>query len=180
MPGNKFYMSDSFSDFPSYVERSSPKPKLFLIFILVFLLVIAALAGLYFLGANKNNNFLQTRTVAPTPTIIVAPIPTATPVITQPPIERSGLTVTILNGSGTAGAARGISSYLNGLGYTIGPIGNADNFSYTGLTVHVKQEKSAYLKQLEEDLKKYNPDITSVSASVDNSIATEAEVIVGK
>lgn len=179
MSGNKFYMSDSFSDFPSYVERSSPKPKLFLIFILVFLLVIAALAGLYFLGANKNSNLLQSGTATPSPTIVTAPIPTATPVITQPPIERSELTVSILNGSGTAGAARGISSYLNGLGYTIGPIGNADNFSYTGLTIHVKQARSAYLKQLEDDLKKYNPG-SSVSASVDDSIATEAEVIVGK
>lgn len=172
-------MSDSFSDFPSYVERSSPKPRLLFMFVIVLLLIIVALAGLYFLGANSGKNLLQTIAPAPTPTPASIQIPTPTIVITQPPLERSDLTIAIRNGSGTAGAARGISTYLDGLGYTLGPVGNADKFTYEGITIHVKQSQSAYLSQLEKDLKENDPD-ASISASVDDTIATEAEVIVGK
>ena len=172
-------MNDGYSDFPSYVERSSPKPRLLLIFIIVFILIILALAGLYFLGASSGKNLLQTVSPAPTPTPLAAQPPTPTIVVTQTLLERSELTVSILNGSGTAGAARGVSSTLNGLGYTIGPIGNADRFNYQGLTIHVTQENSAYLPLLEKDLKDANPN-ASISASIDDSIATEAEVIVGR
>lgn len=170
-------MNEGFSDFPSYVERSSPKPKLLLTFIIVLLLIIAALAGLYFLGANSNKELVQSVPIVPTPT--AGALPTATPAPTQPALERSGLTVAILNGSGTAGAARGVSSTLNGLGYTIGTIGNASRFNYEGITIHVNTENSAYLPLLEKDIKEANPD-ASISATIDNTIINDAEVIVGK
>jgi hypothetical protein len=173
---NKFYMKDSFSEFPSYVERSSPKPKLLLIFVIVLLLIIAALAGLYFLGASKNYRIVQSIPNVPTPTITKQ---SPTPLPTQPVLNRSDLTVAIKNGSGTAGAAKGISSTLNGLGYKIGTIGNADKFTYTGITVHVKKSKSNYLDQIKKDI--IDSDSTaSVSASVDDTITSDAEVIVGK
>ena len=172
-------MSNGYSEFPSYVERSSTKPRLLLIFIIVFLLVVAALAALYFIGLNNNKNLVQSIPAVPTPTSGVALIPTEAPTISQIAPERGELTIAILNGSGTAGAARGISSYLNGLGYQIGPIGNADNFTYRGLTVHVKQSKSAYLALIEKDLRENDPN-ASISASVDDSIPTDAEVIVGR
>jgi cytoskeletal protein RodZ len=174
------FMNEGFSDFPSYVERSSPKPKLLLIFIIVLLIIIAALAALYFLGANNKQEVVQSIPAAPTPTSPpVQSQPTITSVVSQPPLDRSTLTVAILNGSGTAGAAKGISSYLNGLGYNVGTVGNADNFTYTGITVHVRKSKSSYLSQLENDLKTHEPN-ASISASVDDTIATDAEVIVGK
>lgn len=176
MESNKFYMKDSFSEFPSYVERSSPKPKLLLIFVIVLLLIIAALAGLYFLGAGKNNQLVQSIPSEPTPTSGSQP-PTVVP--TQPVLERSDLTVAIKNGSGTVGAARGISSYLNGLGYSIGTIGNADKFTYTGITINIKKSKSNYLAQLQKDILENDKNAT-ISASVDDTITTDAEVIVGK
>jgi hypothetical protein len=169
-------MKDSFSEFPSYVERSSPKPKLLLIFVIVLLLIIAALAGLYFLGATKNNRVVQSIPTVPTPT---PPKQSPTPLPTQPVLNRSDITVAIKNGSGTAGAAKGISSTLNGLGYTIGAISNADKFTYTGITIHVKKSKSQYLDQLKKDVME-NDSAASVSASVDDTITTDAEVIVGK
>jgi hypothetical protein len=173
---NRFYMKDSFSEFPSYVERSSPKPKLLLIFIIVLVLIIAALAGLYFLGASKNNHIIQSVPAAPTPTIAIQrPTPSPAPKV----LNRSDLTVAIKNGSGTVGAAKGISSYLNGLGYTIGTIGNADKFTYTGITVHVKKNKSTYLGQLQSDILE-NDKNASISAGIDDTITTDAEVIVGK
>lgn len=176
MQTNKFYMKDSFSEFPSYVERSSPKPKLLLIFVIVLILIIASLAGLYFLGANKNKQVIQSIPTAPTPTPVVQ-IPTVAP--TMPQLDRGDLTVAIKNGSGTAGAAKGISSYLNGLGYKIGTIGNADKFTYTGITIHVKKSKSDYLKQLQQDILENDKNAT-ISAGTDDTITTDAEVIVGK
>ncbi len=170
------YMNEGFSDFPSYVERSSPKPKLLLTFIIVLLLIVAALAGLYFLGSNSKKELVQSIPLVPTPTAGAVSNPTTAP--TQPTLERSALTVAILNGSGTAGAARGVSSTLNGLGYTIGTIGNAKRFDYQGITIHVNKKNSAYLSLLEKDLKDANPK-ASISASID-TITGNAEVIVGK
>ena len=172
----KFYMKDSFSEFPSYVERSSPKPKLLLIFVIVLLLIIAALAALYFIGMNKDKKLVQSIPAVPTPTVTAQ---SPTPVITQVVLQRSTLTVAIKNGSGTPGAAKGISSYLNGLGYSIGAIANADKFTYEGITIHVKKNKSAYLEQLQKDILENDPK-ASISAGVDDTIKTDAEVIVGK
>lgn len=179
MQANKFYMSDSFSEFPSYVERSSPRPRLFLIFFIVLLLIIAALAALYFIGASSGKNILQTIAPVSTPTPIVAVVPTSLPTPTTPQLERSELTVAILNGSGTAGAAKGVSSTLDELGYNIGTIGNAAKFTYTGITIHVKQSKNSYLSLLEKDIRDANPN-ASISATVDDTITQDAEVIVGK
>ncbi len=194
----------SFQEMPSYVERSRRKPRLLFVFIAIFLLAIALGVGLYFLGArNKSpeskvapvpsSNLTPTKspTTGPSATQSASVSPsgktTPTPIKSGPTagpspkaeLDRSKLTIAVLNGSGTPGAAKGISSYLNGLGYTIKSVGNADNFTYTNITIKIKKSKSAYLPQLKKDLAK-SPTPSPVSDSVDDSISTDAEVIVGK
>lgn len=191
----RFYMKEGapFQEFPAYVKQSSNKPRALFIGIGIVLLVVAVLAGLYFLGANKKEAKIG---ASPLPT--QAPKPSATPqaspsaaVSTIPltgkvsptpektSLERSKLHIAILNGSGVAGAAKQISSYLNSLGYTITTIGNADDFTYRNITVKVKKAKSDYLELLKKDIQKNSPDVTIV-ASIDDKTSADAEVIVGK
>lgn len=101
-------------------------------------------------------------------------------------LDRSKLGVAVLNGSGEAGAARGVSSYLEGLGYKILRVDNADVFTYNNLTVLVKKSKGNYAGLLRKDLQA-NPSFAasnaayaSVSASISDDITNDAEVIVGK
>jgi ABC-type glycerol-3-phosphate transport system permease component len=194
-------MSDNFSleEFPAYVEHSSRKPKILFIFAVVFILVLFVLAGLFFMGTNSKKPEEKiipqpTATAAPTETptatvsASVSPSPSGKTTTSPTPskaaqkttgLDRSKLQIAVLNGSGTAGAAKGISTYLNGLGYSIKTVANADRFDYTQITVKVKKSNSKYLEQLKKDVSS-SPAAGTVTAGIDDTIATDAEVIVGK
>jgi len=167
--------------------------KIGIIFAISFVLIIA-LIGLYVLGASSKK---EVPIISPTPTFI----PTLVPVATEGPSPTSevsptkgakstpsptpksssstktSLEITVLNGSGVAGAAKNISTFLEGLGYTIKSTGNADNYDYQGITITVSKEKSSSLTQLKKDLSGKS---ATVSGSVDNSLTVDAQVIVGK
>lgn len=198
----RFYMKEdsSFQEFPTYVKQSSSKPRLFIIFISLFVLVVAVLAVLYFLGAKTKDSKPTVSAVPkqiskPTDTVVsstsaelsisTTPLPSSKLTPTggkaneKSVLERSSLHVAILNGSGTPGAAKQISSYLNSVGYTIQTIGNADDFTYRNITVKIKKAKSEYLAQLKKDIAENSPSIT-ILTSVDDKLSADAEVIVGK
>jgi hypothetical protein len=195
-------------DIPAYVERSSNKSKFIVFFVIIFAIVLAILAGLYFFGMKSKQQDakvspLPTNAISATATpeasvsgaLIASPSGNLTPgakitptgKITPIPTggkdkssqERTKLQVAVLNGSGVPGAAKGISATLNSLGYTIATVGNAETFDYKNITIKVKKSKSAYLPILKKDVTDNAPN-TPVAANVDDTIATDAEVIVGK
>lgn len=175
---SKFYMKDEapFQDYPAYVERPKRKSKAAVFFFVVILIILATVAGLYLLGVNSKSasDIFATPTEAPLPTEV--PTPTATP---TPVLERSELEVSVLNGSGVAGAANQTSAVLKSLGYVVGTTGNADNFEYEGIAIKVKKDKSGYADLLKKDLTA-SSSAASVTASVDDTIPTDAQVIVGR
>ena len=199
---NRLYMKQDspFQDFPAYVEKSSPKSKFVIIFVVVLFLLVGTLAGLYFLGITSKKS---SSTMMPVPTQAIVPtaVPEASPsasvnakpsgsakptgkitpsptVVSKKTVDRSLLTIAVLNGSGTAGAAKQISAALNGLGYTIKTVGNADSFTYTNITIKIKKSKSSFLDQLKTDIS--SKVSTPVTTQTDDTIATDAHVIVGK
>ena len=196
-------MSDSspFREFPSYIERSPRRSRKVMIFAALGLFIILCLGGLYLLGVNTKKEAAKNAspvaknlpTVTPMPTVLVtiqpsikAPSPgvagkkAVTPSPSPAPkINRSDLKIAVLNGSGVAGAAKGVSAYLNGLGYTIKTVGNADDYVYKNITIRVNKSKSSYLPLLKKDLEE-NPSTSTVSASIVETTTADAEVIVGK
>ena len=93
--------------------------------------------------------------------------------------DRKDLKIAILNGSGVPGAAKGTSSHLEELGYVITKVDNADGFEYKGLTVKIKKDKNdEYLPLLKKDLAENSK--AEITTKVDDTIETDAEVIVGK
>lgn len=145
-------------------------------FFVLFLVIITAGALYYFYSQEKQQSVRRS-----TPTQSVSPIlPTATPTATPTPVlERSNLQISVLNGSGTVGAARGISTHLTNLGYTIRTIGNASGFAYRDITIKIKKEKESYLPILQKDLEG-QPTVSSISATIDDTIPVDAQVIVGR
>lgn len=187
-----------FQELPTYVKKSSPKfnPLLFIVILLVFALLGGG--GYYYFGMTKNEATKASPVPnTPKPTVMISPTvsasvsgivtptekskttPTASPTSAANGMDRSKLKVAVLNGSGTVGAAKGTSSHLETLGYVITTVGNADNFTYEGLTVKVKKSKSDYLSLLKKDLAENDPKVT-IATKVDDTIETDAEVIVGK
>lgn len=198
---NRYYMKDEvpFSDFPAYTEKSTNKGKAFGIFMVAILLIAGLVGGLYFMGRNKKSETKAiVPTVAPSPTLKPSPTSTASASLTATPsgkvtpkpsskltptpsgtsskLDRSVISVAILNGSGVAGAANKTAASLRTLGYTIGATANADRFTYTGITVLVKKAQKDYGDLLKKDLS----DQGAVTVTVDDTIPTDAQVIVGK
>lgn len=191
--------------FSAYREQSKGKQKFFVIFVLVlFLIVVIVLGGLFVVGSLNR----ESQVILPTPTIaaVMTPLPTSsisavlTPNLTEAitpstglsvqdkstNLDKSKLRIAVLNGSGEKGAARKVSAYLEGLGYQISNVGNAEAFTYRNITVIVKKSKSSYAPLLKRDLEA-NPAFVSlsgagasVSASASDDISSEAEVIVGR
>jgi hypothetical protein len=177
-----------FQDFPAYTEQTAGKSKALGIFLIALLVIAGVVGGLYLLGRNKNTDKKSQVSVtkAPTPTEAPTETPSATPSGSVTPsvspsgtsskLDRSKLSVAVLNGSGVPGAASKTSSALKSLGYTIGATTNADKFTYTGITVLVKKAKKDYGDLLKKDLS----DQGDVTVTVDDTIPTDAQVIVGK
>lgn len=166
-------MTEDVQDSPTYSERSSKGPVLIIVFFVVLVLVIVSAGGLYYLTTQNKH---------PDKTNEISQIPTATPTAKPTPtpeLKRNELIIAVLNGSGTAGAARGISAHLTELGYTVKTVGNADGFAYRDITINIKKSKQNYLSLLQKDLED-DPSVSSISANVVDTITTDAEVIVGR
>ena len=94
-------------------------------------------------------------------------------------LDRSKLSITVLNGSGVEGTAGKAANILKDFGYNVASTGNADNYNYTGVTIKVKPDQSNFLNLLKQDLaKEYTIKSTSSDLSPDSS--TDALIIIGK
>jgi LytR cell envelope-related transcriptional attenuator len=176
----------TFQQQPAYVQKSSNKKHLITIFFVVLLLIIAGLGALYLLGKSAKHPTTPTN---PVPTEVVStPTPassssaqlTATPSASvSPTVDPASLSVSVLNGSGTPGAAGAVADALKNAGFTSVTTGNANAYTYKGIAISVKQAESGYTKQLQKYVQAANPNAT-VTVKVDNTIPTDVQVIVGK
>lgn len=186
--------------YPTYTKQTAPFPRKILFFILVLILLGAGLlAGKQFMS-DTAEEVIPTPTIAPEPTLTPEP-PTATPELsptTTPAVKgkitptnapttaatgkidpKRAITVDVLNGSGTVGAASKMATFLKNLGYTIGTTGNADSFEYANIVLQVKKSKSTFLSQLKTDLaSEYT--VGSTSATLAETSSADAIVIIGK
>lgn len=181
------------------LNKSAQKPRKLVFWIIIIIIIgILILVGFRFIG-RKNQKTEEKITPTPTefiipsepptPTEEVTPTgeptsyptskPTSSPIDKTMGLDRSKLSISVQNGSGTAGAAGAAASFLRGLGYNVISTGNADNFNYTDVTIQVKAEKSEFLPLLKKDLGtqyKVGPSTSDLSASS----SADALVIIGK
>jgi len=175
----------SFQGQPAYIEKTSHKKRWIVIFLVVLILIIIGLGALYLLGSsakrtNLPTNPIPTEIMSATPTPVatssaqLSGTPTASP---SSAVKATSLTISVLNGSGTPGAAGKVASALETAGFTKVTTGNAKVYTYTGITIYAKNNADLQLVQ-----KAINASDASVkvTASVDNTIPTDVEVIVGK
>lgn len=181
-------------------NESNKSPRRFIFLVLFLLLFVAAIFGVTrFMGLGEDNEKKAEPTSSPTeipfPTDVPTPSPkesptpqvskTPTPKPTANPIDkatgldRSSLSVEVLNGSGKAGVASLASDLLKGLGYKVTSVGNADNFDYENTEIQVASSKSTYLDLLKKDLGNTYT-IGTASGTLTASTSADAVVIVGK
>lgn len=112
----------------------------------------------------------------PTPTPTHTPAPTPSPVSA---VNRKDVKVSVLNGGGVAGAGTKMKTFLEGKGYTVASVGNADAYTYDQTQIHVKSGDDAIATMLKDDLKS-DYTVASATGTVDTSATYDAQVIVGK
>jgi hypothetical protein len=177
----------SFQDATSSVENSSQRLHWRIVVSILGGLVVLVLVGLYWLGASSRKS-VSSVAVLVTPTAVLLPTEAASPsavlsasisAVETEGLSRQALSVAILNGSGEKGVAKGVSDALRGLGYRVVSVGNADSYAYRNITVLVKPSQGNYAQLLRGDIMQ-SLHVASVSASLSDTIAGEAEVIVGK
>lgn len=160
--------------------RSGMLGYFFLIAIVAFLIGIGSMAAanFYLLNSKPSFNlpFMNTVTATPTP----APEPTRAPTPTPSAVNKSDISINVLNGSGITGAAAKLETSLDSEGYNVVSRGNADNSDYTDTIIQAKDTVSDdYLDALSEFLSKtysVSPEIETASGSADDADVT---IIIG-
>ena len=162
-----------------YQESSQGKNAKWL-WILIILIVIGAVAFAIFRGIGpfsklKLGGATEETIESPTPFEFSSPSPESSP---AGQVNRSEAKVRVLNGSGVTGAAAALKDFLEGKGWTVDEIGNADSDDFTNTVISLKAGFANFQDTLFEDL---SSDY-SVEVSDDNLEATDSadiEVILG-
>lgn len=96
----------------------------------------------------------------------------------KPALDRSEWTFEVLNGSGVAGSAGNAAKKLEGLGYIVIEIDNADKQTYTANQVYVAKENFGQANLLLEDLKTEFP-LATLSGELTTDSTASARIIIG-
>ncbi|MBI4097038.1 MAG: LytR C-terminal domain-containing protein [Candidatus Levybacteria bacterium] len=188
----------NFSNIGSTFTKTSRRPRM-IVFVLLFLAIlgVSIYFGSSFLGSNE-----QKDDISPTPMPTSTPMPTDTPTPSVSPtgedeketptptkrptkptsasdLDRSSLSISVQNGSGTKGVAAEMATFLKDLGYSIAATGNADNFDYQNVTIKLKSAQAKYLSQLKKDLAGSYA-VGSATSDLSASESADAVVIIGK
>lgn len=159
--------------------RSGMLGYFFLIAIIAFLIGIGSMAAANFYLLNSKPSFnLPFMNAAATPTPTVEPTRAPTP--TAAAVDKSKVTISVLNGSGITGAAAKLETSLDTEGYNVVDRGNADNSDYTETVIRAKDTvNDSYLDALSEFLSEtYSvaSEIETASGSADDADVT---IIIG-
>ena len=193
-------------DYQSRLSRSGgngSSAKRYIIIIISLAVVVLIILGVFkFLGTDQEAKtdisptptfeVLPTDTPFPTEEISETPEPTKKEALTPSPkptasdpidkasgLDRSKLSIHVLNGSGVAGAAKKASDFLEGLGYNVVDYDNADNTDYAQTVIQISSAQSKFLSLLKKDLSgKYT--IGSTADAPPASETADAVVIIGK
>ena len=125
---------------------------------LIILLVLLSIGGFLLFRSpqekkQEDENFVE-------PTVIQEPTPTPTPTPTPEPVDRSQISVSVLNGTGIAGEASLLKGKLEEAGYSQIEAGNAGDQTHTttevtvsaGVPDEVKNDLQNLLEEIYQDV----------------------------
>lgn len=135
--------SHIFGPLPTDPPKSNK--KLFWILIVVFALLGAIAGGIGIYLQNPSDGLFATPTPTPEATLVPTPSP-------QVELDRADMSIQIQNGSGVSGAAATAQEFLEGLGYAVADIGNADSSDYETTQVSIAKSAQKYSDLILEDL----------------------------
>ncbi|MDO8487088.1 MAG: LytR C-terminal domain-containing protein [Candidatus Curtissbacteria bacterium] len=163
---------------PIYQESTGGKNAKWL-WLLIALIIVGALVFAFARGIGPFGQFKKGSTLveeSPAPESVVAsPMPEAT---SGANIDKAAVRIRILNGSGKAGVASAAKDYIEGKGYKVTSLGNADNYDFAQTVVKIKDSLSNIKNVLVSDLSdKYSVTVSSIPLEASDS--ADVEVTLG-
>ena len=128
---------------PIYQESQSKNAKW--LWLLVILIIIGALVFAYVRGIGPFGqlSFLSKKEPSPTPVSFYSPPPAtseSSPSASEESLDKTQVVLRVLNGSGKAGKASSVKDFLEGKGWKVTSIGNADNYDYQSTILRFKEK----------------------------------------
>lgn len=165
-------------EFGPEISVSTKGSKKSLLLWAIIVIIVALVTGGILIGVTRGGfSAISVPSIGSTPTPTETPSPTPSP--TPQVINRSDVTIQVLNGGGVSGAAGAMKAFLEEKGYTVSDVGNTDEYTYETTEVIVKSDGEGILNILKTDLsEKYTVGNTATDLSDDETF--DAQVIVGK
>lgn len=164
---------------PIYQESQDKNAKW--LWLLIFLIIIGALVFAFFRGIGPFAAISPfTKSASPTPSAspFVQSSPFSEPSPSVEDVDKSEVSIRILNGSGVTGKASAVKDFLEELGWTVATIGNADNSDYASTEVRFKEDSRKFEDSIISDLSdKYDASVSS--DDLESSDSADIEVVVG-
>lgn len=164
---------------PIYQESGDKNAKW--LWLLIFLIIIGAVVFAFFRGIGPFESISPFTKSQASPTPTPSPIAISSPMVEESPatdLDRSEVSVRVLNGSGVSGKAASVRDFLEELGWTVDSIGNADADDYGTTEVRFKSEFSDFADLIVDDLSS-DYDASTSTDELDASASADIEVIVG-
>lgn len=111
-------------------------------------------------------------TISSTSEAATTPAPSA-PTQTAATIDKTAVTIKVLNGNGVKGDAQKVTDLLTAVGFKIASTGNAKNFSYTETVIYYQTGKESEAKLIQAALVDYTSKL-----ELSDTIAKDQQVVV--
>lgn len=165
---------------PIYQESQQKNAKW--LWLLIALIVIGALVFAYVKGIGPLSQLKggeeaeeSASPLASVSSIVSEPSPEAT---REAKLDKSEAAIRVLNGSGIAGAASTFKDFLEGLGWQVVSIGNAERYDFEKTVLKFKSEFSKFEDVLVKDLSNdYAVEVSDEGLEATDS--ADIEIIVG-
>ncbi|MBI2049422.1 LytR C-terminal domain-containing protein [Candidatus Roizmanbacteria bacterium] len=157
------------NDPPAQLNENNKK-NLLLPIIFIVLLGVAILVGLFIFRQSFTSKEEKVSVVTLSPSPVKEPTPE--------PVDLSKYTINVLNGSETDGAASNLKSDLEGVGFDVPSIGNADASNYTETIIQAKEDvDKEYLAKLRDVLEESFE--LGDTEELDEDAETDVVIIIG-
>lgn len=168
---------------PIYQESQEKNAKW--LWFLIVLIIVGAVILAFVRGIGPFSRFKSSSAEASpspvfspvsSPAIFSSPSPEATSGADE--LDKSEVSIRVLNGSGVAGIASAVKDFLEGKGWTVDAVGNADSYDFEQTTLIFKEGFAKFEQILTEDLSdKYS--VTTSEEILEATDSADIEIIVG-
>lgn len=162
---------------PIYQESTEKNAKW--LWLLIILIIVGALVFAYVRGIGPFASLKSSSEATTSPSPLKLSSPSPTPEATsEAGLNKKDASIRVLNGSGTAGVASTVQALLEGKGWVVDSVGNADAFDFDQTVLTFKSTFAKFEKALVADLSG-NYSVIVSSDNLEASDSADIEVIVG-